>query len=134
VYLTVMQRTPIRQYMSLAPHTIGKDQTLETASALMREHRVRHLPVLDGGRLLGILSQRDVLMLETLADVLPSEVTVEEAMTPEPFTVEADTALADVVRVMSAHRYGAALVADRGRVVGIFTTVDALDVLSKLLD
>lgn len=129
-----MPRTPIRQYMSPAPLTIGKDQTLEAASAMMREHRVRHLPVLDGGRLLGMLSQRDVYLVETFSDVDPASVTVEDAMSAEPYTVDADAPLGEVVRVMSAHRYGAALVAERGRVIGIFTTVDALDVLSKMLD
>lgn len=125
--------TSIRAHMTPAPHTIGKDQSLETATQIMREHHVRHLPVLDGGKVIGVVSQRDILFLEALADVDATAVTVEEAMSPEPFSVPADAPIADVVRTMSEHRFGAALVVHHGHVIGIFTTTDALDVLAKVL-
>ena len=123
----------IRDAMSESPHTIGKAQPLERASHVMREHGIRHLPVLDGGALLGILSTRDVYLIETLRDVDPEKVTVEEAMTAEPYAVPPDAPLKEVVETMAEHKYGAAVVMDGREVVGIFTTVDALRVLAARL-
>lgn len=120
--------------MSPTPHTIGSEQTLATAHALMRQHGVRHLPVLHGGKLLGIVSQRDLFFVESLKDVDPERVTVEEAMTQEPYVVDAETPLPEVVRTMAQSRYGAALVTEKSKVVGIFTAVDALHLLATLLD
>ncbi len=128
-----MAQTTIGEHMSPSPHTIGRDQTLDTASRIMREHRIRHLPVLEGGKLLGILSSRDVHLIETLDDVDPTRVTVEEAMSAEPYAVAPGASLIDVVRTMAEHKYGAAVVMEHSKVVGIFTTIDALRVLADRL-
>lgn len=123
----------IARYMSTTPHTIGREQTLATAHKLMREHRVRHLPVLDGGKLVGVVSDRDLALIETLRDVDATKVTVEDAMTQSPYTVSPDAGLDEVVATMAEHRYGSAIVMDNGEVVGVFTTVDALTALAELL-
>lgn len=102
------------------------------AHALMREHRIRHLPVLDGGVLVGILSERDLHLVESVAGTDPKTTLVEEAMTPEPFAVEVDATLHGVVEQMVAHKYGCAVVTERGHVAGIFTTIDALRALLEL--
>lgn len=128
------KNSTVRGAMSPTPHTIGSEQTLATAHALMRQHGVRHLPVLHGGKLLGIVSQRDLFFVESLKDVDPERVTVEEAMTQEPYVVDAETPLPEVVRTMAQSRYGAALVTEKSKVVGIFTAVDALHLLATLLD
>jgi acetoin utilization protein AcuB len=119
--------------MSCVPHLIQRDATLSAAHQAMREHRIRHLPVLDGRRLVGIISDRDLHLIETLRDVDPRVVRVDEAMTPEPFTVGPRTSLASVARSMAGSKYGSAIVVDRGRITGIFTTTDALEVLATLL-
>jgi acetoin utilization protein AcuB len=116
---------PIKAYMTTTPHTIGADQTMARAHDVMREHRLRHLPVLAGGRLVGVLSDRDLNMVETLRDVDPQTVRVEEAMTPDVYVVTPEAPLDEVVRDMADHKYGSAVVVDHARVVGIFTTVDA---------
>ena len=124
-----MTRRTVRAFMTPSPVVIGHDQTLAYAHRVMREHEVRHLPVLDGGRLVGVVSQRDLHLVETLRDVDPERVTVEEAMTPEPFTVHPEAPLAEIARAMADHKYGSAVVVEDGKVVGIFTTVDALRAL-----
>jgi acetoin utilization protein AcuB len=126
-----MTKTKIRAYMTPAPHTIGADQTLAVASELMRKHKIRHLPVLRGGHVVGILSQRDVALICGLPGVDPAEVPVEDAMTDSVYSVGADTPLDEVAATMAANKYGAALiVGERDKVIGVFTTVDALHALA----
>ena len=123
----------VQKYMTTQPHSIGEDQTMEAAHRMMREHRFRHLPVLTGGRLVGVLSDRDLNLIETLRDVDPSKVTVEEAMTSSPYTVAPDSPLDEVVAMMAEHKYGCAVVMQNQHLVGIFTTVDACRAFAELL-
>jgi len=124
----------IDKFMTRAPHTIGHNQTLAQAHRVMREFAIRHMPVLEGGKLVGILSQRDLHLIETLRDVDPEEVEVNEAMTQETFAVGPRTPLREVAAEMAANKYGCAVVIDANRVVGVFTTGDALGALAALLD
>jgi acetoin utilization protein AcuB len=125
-----MDKPTIRQYMTPSPFTIGADQKLTVASEIMRAHRIRHLPVLRGGELVGILSQRDVHLIASLPSVDLAEVPVEDAMTDEVYDVAPETPIEEVAAVMAAHKYGAALIVDKGHVTGVFTTVDALQALA----
>jgi acetoin utilization protein AcuB len=118
--------------MTASPVVIASDRTLAEAHRLMRERGFRHLPVVDGGRLVGLVSQRDLYLLETLKGVDPATETVREAMTGEPYTVAPDAPLEEVATRMADRKLGSALVVDRGSVVGLFTTVDALRALAAL--
>lgn len=129
-----MPEPTVEKFMTVSPHTIGRDQPLSSAHRIMREHRIRHLPVLHGGKLVGILSQRDLHFLETLANVDQETVMVSEAMSPETYTVGPRATLRKVAAEMANHRYGSAVVVDKDRVVGILTTVDALRALSLILE
>lgn len=131
-YMSMKKRT-IAECMTKSPHTIGVEQTLAQAHDLMRGYRVRHLPVLARGKLVGMVSQRDLHLIEALSDVSPSTVRVEEAMSQLPYTVEANAPLEEVVTQMADKRFGSAVVTDRGQVVGVFTTTDALRVLAETL-
>jgi acetoin utilization protein AcuB len=122
----------IRKYMSQGPYTIGQEQPLSVAHEVMRQHNVRHLPVLAGGKLVGVLSQRDLHLIETLRDVDPATTTVDEAMTSDVYITGPDATLDEVASHMAEHKYGSTVVVERGKVVGLFTTVDALTVLSSL--
>lgn len=123
----------VAEFMTPAPHTIGYNQTLTAAHRLMREHRIRHLPVLKGGKLVGLVSERDLHLVETLREVDPDRVTVEEAMSSEPFTVSPDTPVETAASIMADQKYGSAVVVDRDQVVGIFTTTDALRATVELV-
>src|SRR5580765_2432565 len=96
----------IRQYMTHNPYTIGREQNLEVAHRVMREYRVRHLPVLEGGKLVGVLSQRDLHLIEILRDVDPVTTTVDEAMTMDVYVAAPNTPLAEVAHVMAENKYG----------------------------
>lgn len=124
----------LSQFMTPQPWTIRKDAKMSQAHQLMREHKIRHLPVLEAGKLVGIVSERDLHLIETLPDCDPDEVTVEEAMIQDVYAVNADDPVDAVVEKMSLRKYGSAVVLDRrGGVQGIFTTVDALKAFAEIL-
>ena len=83
---------------------------------------------------MGVLSDRDLHLIESLRDVDPEKVTVEEAMSEVVYTVAPRAPLDEVVREMAQHKHGCAVVADNGKVVGVFTTVDALRAFADLLE
>ncbi|GIL18527.1 MAG: hypothetical protein BroJett040_22780 [Oligoflexia bacterium] len=123
----------ISKFMTTLPHTVGTDTTLDKAEKMMNEYRVRHLPVLHGGELVGILTDRDIKMVETFKDVNPKEVKVEDAYTPDPFIVSPHSPLSEVCDQMAHHKYSCVLVVDNKKLVGIFTWVDALNAMKELL-
>lgn len=128
-----MKDDAIRLFMTSEPHTIGKKATLQEAHALMWRAGVRHLPVVEEGRLVGLVSMRDLHLVETFPDVDRRNVSVEDAMSTGPFAVSPSAPLARTVRSMARKKIGAALVVERGIVRGIFTTSDALRVLAIVL-
>jgi acetoin utilization protein AcuB len=123
----------IQRYMTTTPHSIGADQTLAHAHAVMREHKIRHLPVLVGGKLVGMVTDRDLRFIETLRDVDPAKVPVEDAMVTDVYSVSPETPVDEVVREMGLHKYGSAVVMQNQKVVGIFTTVDVCNAFAELL-
>jgi len=124
---------PVSKYMSTTPISIGKAQTLADAQKVMQSEGIRHLPVLDGGRLLGMLTDRDVHLIESLKGVDPTKVLVEDAMSQNAFSVAPETPLDEVVSTMADRKYGSAVVLDGNRLVGILTTVDVCRALAELL-
>jgi acetoin utilization protein AcuB len=124
----------ISRYMSRQPKTIERGATLQEAHRMMREHLIRHLPVLENGALVGIVSRGDLHLMEALPGAAPGELTVEEAMTSEVYGVGLDEPVDVVVETMASRKLGSAVVLDRrGEVCGIFTTMDALQVLAEVL-
>ena len=123
----------IADRMTKTPQLIGVDQTMSTAYELMRSNGIRHLPVLYGGKLVGIVSSRDLNLVQTFGDVDPDRISVEEAMTQDVYAVEPKTPLREVVNEMAERKLGSAIVVEGTKVVGVFTTVDALDTLAVML-
>ncbi len=123
----------IQKFMTTAPHSIGVEQPLSRAHAVMRDLRIRHLPVLSGGRLMGVLSDRDLHLIETIVGVDPKAVSVGEAMSAVVYAVPPNAPLDEVALEMAEHRYGCVVVMDHETVVGIFTTVDLARALAELL-
>jgi acetoin utilization protein AcuB len=122
----------VRDYMTHAPRSIRPGQTLDEAHRLMRRNHIRHLPVLEGSKLVGIVSQRDLALIESLPDVDPAEVPVEDAMVRDVYVVTPATPLSDVAGEMARRKLGAAVVAVGRRIVGVFTATDACRALSRL--
>jgi acetoin utilization protein AcuB len=136
-----MQRMPdmtkfpltIRDHMTPAPHTISARRSLADAHALMRSQHLRHLPVLDGGKIVGVVSQRDLALVESLPDVSAAEVPVEDAMSTDLYTISPDAPLSLAATEMADRKLGSAIVVEHGAVVGMFTAVDACRALAQAL-
>ena len=123
----------VAQFMTSSVHTIGSDQPLSRAHEMMNKYRIRHLPVLDGGSLTGLVSQRDLYFVEALGDTPPTDIRVEEAMTQDVFETSRDTPLAEVASTMIKKKLGCAVVTHRGIVVGVFSIIDGLKALLKYM-
>ena len=120
---------PISDYMTPLPHTVGSEQTITFAQGMMQKYGIRHLPVLHGGELYGIVSDRDLGLIASLNEVDPDTTSVEESMTQEAYAVSKDTPLRAVLQQMLEHKYGSAIVTEGTKIVGIFTTYDSLKLL-----
>jgi acetoin utilization protein AcuB len=128
-----MLMPPVSRYMTRQPWTTHRDVLLADAKELMRKDQIRHLPVLDGGTLVGIVSERDILRLERL-EYLGNHFTVEDAMVDDVYAADVEQPVDEVVEAMADNKYGAAVVLNRRYAVeGIFTTVDGMQVLADVL-
>lgn len=123
----------IESVMSVMPHTIGPEQTLQTAKEMMRKYGIRHLPVQKGGQLLGVISHRDLNFALAVDRKDASHMIVDEVYSQEPYVVEPNTSVAEVADRMARDGIGCALVVKDGHICGIFTTVDACRVLATIL-
>lgn len=124
------QMPQIQKLMTFMPHTIKWDASLAEALDLMTEQGMRHLPVLNDGRLVGIISNRDIQFASVFQGVSPMK--VEDVMTPNPYVVVPEAPLDQVVLKMAENKYGCAIVAQtNGKVVGIFTANDGLRILGE---
>jgi acetoin utilization protein AcuB len=122
--------------MTSDPVTIRSDQTIGEALVLMFEHDIRHLPVIAHGKLVGMVSDRDIRQLLGKASIAVQHreeerrqlrLPVTEIMATHLYTVEKTTPIADGVKLMVEHKVGAVPVVDsKQRVVGIFSELDAL--------
>jgi acetoin utilization protein AcuB len=128
-----MKQMPrIEKAMTPMPHTIGKDQPISTAVDIMRSHRIRHLPVQDGGELVGVITDRDIAVASSFKGA--GELAAQDVMMPDPYTVEPGTGLDNVVAEMAEHKYGCAIIRQKnGKVVGIFTAIDGLRYLAQIM-
>ena len=114
----------VAEHMSRDPATIDGESSGDEAAALMQSAHVRHLPVLQGATVAGMLSDRDVRRARGRGQL---ELTlVRELVGPVPRSPSPDQRLSSLAAILSAERIGALPVVSGGRLVGIATTVDVV--------
>lgn len=133
----------VRELMHTPVYTVGPRDTLRHAVHVMNEHHVRQLPVSDQGRLLGILTDRDVrlhvVFLEDRTESSDSfnqalDTQVEDVMTEEVRWLHPDQSAMDAVELFITEKFGGAPVVDGDeQLVGIVTYIDLLAELKRLL-
>jgi len=131
-----MQAPKLSEIMTPDPISVRPGDTLRTAIAHMRARQCRRLPVVEAGRLVGVLSDRDVrralnspFVLHERRDdeTLLDRVLVAECMTPEPACLPPEASLLDAARLMRDRKIGGVPIASAGRLVGIVTETDILN-------
>lgn len=116
----------IGDFMTRQPWTVQVDDSLGVARRMLAEREIHHLPVLDGGEVIGMVTDRDLnLAGDRLGTVVDAMVSAHQ--------VAADTPLGDVLAEMTANHWDAVVVTREGTVEGIFTSSDALRVLAELV-
>jgi acetoin utilization protein AcuB len=132
----------VADIMKSNPVTVTPRNAIRTAINLMREGGYRRLPVVDRGRLVGIITDRDlrraanspfVVREQWYDNFILDHIEVGSCMTPNPLTTEPAVPIADAARLMRNHKIGGLPVVTDGQLVGIITETDLLDFLIELL-
>ncbi|MDD5761373.1 MAG: CBS domain-containing protein [bacterium] len=126
--------------MTRNPRTVSPDDPLSFAAGILREHRFHHLPVVEGGKLVGVLSDTDLRNASFAA--IPAEGgggpagdrLVREAMRTEVWSVTPDDSVEDALLILTREKFGALPVLSGDRLVGIITRADLLNAFVDLLD
>ncbi len=133
----------VRDIMSTDLVTLEEGETLLLAENVMQHGRIRHLPVVKGDELIGLVTHRDILRarISSLADIGPEEradmklaVPVREIMSTGIKTVSPDTSVLDAARIIKNNKYGCLPVTEQGKLVGIITEADFIDLVITALD
>lgn len=131
--------TKVERWMTKDPVTIQAGATIIEAMHLLKEKNIRRLPVMDGKKITGILTEKMILDFKpskaTSLDVwelnyILAKTPVSEAMNPEPYKVAPDTDMAEAARLLHDRKLNGVLVVDEnGDLAGILTVTNALEAL-----
>jgi CBS domain-containing protein len=138
-----MEKTRVREIMSSPAIVVTPDMSIPAASRLTKDRGIRHLPVVENGRLVGIVSRGDLREASISASVnadtyeinfLLSQVTIGKLMTRRVFTVTPDALVVYAAELMTDHSISGLPVVDPdGSVIGIVTESDLLKMLVRKL-
>ncbi len=116
----------IRAHMTASPVTITPDLSVADARDRMLTNRIRHLPVVEEGRLVGLVTDRDLAIVDGLSRRKRDRVLIHQIMRARPFICGPEDSLVAVARLMIERRVGSVIVVENGAPIGVFTTIDAL--------
>jgi acetoin utilization protein AcuB len=115
----------INDMMTVAPKSVALDTPLTEVQRIMRDEGCRHLPVLDGDRLVGIITDRD--LRAAFWTTALEHGSAEMIMTANPITVTPDTPAYRAAEMLNLYKFNSLPVVDHGQLVGIVTSTDFLD-------
>lgn len=120
-----MKRIPsIKTAMTPFPYSVEPGAAVGKALEIMRDHGIHHLPVAEHGELAGMISSRDIQLVMTRQQDSDS-LTVRDVMSKDIYTVDLSERLDSVLHRMAEHQLRAVVVTRKGKLVGIFTQIDA---------
>ncbi|HET9587759.1 MAG TPA: CBS and ACT domain-containing protein [Anaerolineales bacterium] len=132
----------VGERMSRPVISVSPEMPINEALAMFKRERIRRAPVMKDGKLIGIVSERDLLnaspsSVTTLSiwemNYLISKVTVKQVMSKKVITVDRDTPIEEAARILADNKIGGLPVLDSGKVVGIITETDLFKVLLELM-
>ncbi len=122
----------VKKWMAKKPVTIGKDSGIQEAIDLMKQHSIRHLPVVDDGNLVGLVTQGD--LREALIPSIIEDISLRHVMIANPITVSSDDTVGHAARLIFKHKIGGLpVVTKTNRLVGIITVTDILGVFIQMM-
>lgn len=121
----------VSEIMSKEIVTISPDKRVGKALQLMQKHQIRHLPVLEGDRMVGWITSRD--LREVLLASMLEKITVADVMIKAPLSITADTGVEEAARLIMEHKIGGMPVLDGDRLVGVITMLDVIGAFLTLL-
>jgi CBS domain-containing protein len=122
----VLPKRAVRDWMTASTKIAARTDSVLAVDRVMREFGLRHVPVLEERKIVGVLSQKDLAFLDAVVGAACPIERVEDAMSQEVYGVEARASLLDVVTEMADRNYPCVVVLDQGNVVGVFDVNDAL--------
>ena len=131
----------VREIMMGSPVTLKPDDTLDLASDIISLGRIRHIPVVDDGRLVGLLSERDLMgaaaskvfgLKQKSKSVLLKSVLIKDVMKKRVVTVKPETPIKETARLMAEKKIGCVPVVSDGTLVGLVTTTDILKYVEEI--
>lgn len=123
----------VGQFMTVQPCTVAADLALADALDRMEANNIRHLLVTRDAHLVGVISNRDISLAQSLPGINAKKLKVSDAMSEHVYMCDAATPLAEVAAEMEDHRYGCVVVLQDELVVGIFTTTDAMRAIRTIV-
>lgn len=120
----------VDEYTSPIVITVEPNANLDEALELMQGNGIRHLPVVEEGKVLGIISERDLLF--HVGKDWSRMMTVRDIMQEDILSVQRTDDLGEVAYLLSSGKVGSAIVLEDEKLYGIFTTTDALNALVDL--
>ena len=131
-----MENLLIKHVMTAVPIQLSVRETVQTALGVMQMHEVRHLPIVDGQEVIGVVSERDLLAAQSTHEHVDEEndsPLITKVCSIDKYQVGPDTPLADVLETMAKKHIGSALITQGGVLLGIFTATDACRFWAKQL-
>jgi CBS domain-containing membrane protein len=131
----------VREIMMGSPVTLKPGDTLDLANDVISLGRIRHIPVLDDGRLVGLLSERDLIgaaanqifgLKQKSKSALLKTVLIKDVMKKKVVTVTPNTTIKDAAHLLATKKIGCVPVVTEGALVGLLTTTDILRYVESL--
>lgn len=136
------KREPVSHIMTKSLHTLNLKNTLEDAEHAFKKYHVRHLPVVSGSKLIGMLSLTDLARISFVDSIgeynndessvdaaVYSMLSIEQVMAQKIETIDISTSIHDVAEILSSREYHALPVLENENLVGIVTTTDLIKYL-----
>ena len=127
---------PVGAVMTSFPYSVRPQEPLREIERLMSKHQIRHMPVQEAGRVVGVVSERDLRLVKRASLRTGREEALKacDLAREDPYVVEFETPLDEVVKTMADRRIGSAIVIRDGTLAGIVSVVDVCRVLAGLLE
>ncbi|MCB0399475.1 MAG: CBS domain-containing protein [Winogradskyella sp.] len=133
---------PVSEIMTKHIIALNRDDELETAEILFKRNKIRHIPVVNGDVIIGMLSYSDLLRIsfadavydtEEVDTVVYNMFTIEQVMVKNVMTIPSTTSIKEAAEILAKQEFHALPVVDDGNLVGIVTTTDLINYLLKQL-